>query len=92
MHDKEHRDDSEDWLTIVDAAFRLQQLRLHVGPRQLRVYIDSERIPHQERDGIRRIRVNDVIRFIELRTTEPPRPESEPGGTGEELFLKFTEL
>ncbi len=58
-------DDSTEWLTICDAAFRL-----NVSWRIVSRIADAKRIPCQERSGIRFVRVDDVREWLAERETK----------------------
>lgn len=60
------RADSEEWLTILDAAFRLK-----ASWRIISRMADAQRIPCQERNGIRYVRVSDVVAWISTRQQGP---------------------
>ena len=70
------RDNSDDWLTILDAAFRLK-----MSWRIVSCYADANRIPCQERNGIRFVRVVDIRDYEDARGIH--RPDAGSGGTGE---------
>ena len=53
----------EDWLTVVDAAFRMAQVGNPISWRTISKYRDSERIPSMDQGGIGLVRISDVLAY-----------------------------
>jgi hypothetical protein len=53
----------EDWLTVVDAAFRMTQDGDPISWRTISKYRDAGRIPSQDQGGIGLVRISDVLAY-----------------------------
>jgi len=52
-----------DWLTVVDAAFRMGQAGDPISWRTISKYRDAGRIDSQDQDGIGLVRICDVVAY-----------------------------
>jgi hypothetical protein len=101
MHNKDNRNAAEggvtdeNWLTDVDAAFRMSHSGNPISWRTISKWRDSGRIPCQERNGLRLVRISDVTAFVESQQKRIDQQDAGSCGNGSmstEALLKFHEL
>lgn len=111
MHNEDNRNAAtggvtdENWLTDVDAAFRMSQRGNPISWRTISKWRDSERIPCLECNGLRLVRISDVTAYLASQScgrsqTDPQQQrigQQDAGSCGNgsmstEALLKFDEL
>jgi hypothetical protein len=90
----EPQQDDENWLTDVDAAFRMSQSGNPISWRTISKWRDSDRIPCQECNGLRLVRISDVTAFSasQQRIDQQDAGSCGNGSMPTEALLKFDEL
>lgn len=81
----------EEWLTVVDAAFRMQQAGSTISWRTISKYRDSLRIPSQDQGGIGLVRISDVVAY-ELAAGVDQTAAVNHGVMKTDMCLGFNEL
>lgn len=101
MHNEDNRNAAaggvtdENWLTDVDAAFRMSQSGNPISWRTISKWRDSERIPCLECNGLRLVRISDVTAFLASQQKRIGQQDAGSCGNGSmstEALLKFDEL
>lgn len=91
----EPQQNGENWLTDVDAAFRMSQRGNPISWRTISKWRDSERIPCLECNGLRLVRISDVTAFLSSQQQRIGQQDAGSCGNGPmstEALLKFEEL